>query len=328
MSRCLSYILTALSIFLPPALSVSAANSKPGPVRVAHAVRVAGKIDLDGALKEETWNLAPPEMVFTQRDPDEGKQATERTEMRIAYDDTAFYVGVRLFDSEPRKIVRRLSRRDDVFDCDMFAIQLSPYHDGLTGAVFQISAAGVQRDGSISNDTFIDWSWEGVWESAVSVNSEGWCAEMRIPFSQLRFPGSEHHVWGINATRFIYRKNESVWLRLVPKTESGVASRMNDLDGIDGLEAKKHLDLMPYVVGRMEFIEPQSPNDPFNDGSAAVGTAGVDIKYGLSSNFTLDATVNPDFGQVEVDPAVVNLTAFETYLSGETPVLSRRCRHF
>ena len=319
MSRFLGCILTALCIFSNSALILSVANGAPGPGRVAHAVRIVGKIDLDGALDEGTWNLAPPETVFTQRDPDEGKQATERTEMRIAYDDTAFYVGVQLFDSEPRKIVRRLSRRDDVFDCDMFAIQLSPYHDGLTGAVFQISAAGVQRDGSISNDTFIDWSWDGVWESAVSVNGEGWCAEMRIPFSQLRFPASEHHLWGINATRFIYRKNESIWLRLVPKTESGIASRMDDLEGIDGLEAKKHLDLMPYVVGRMEFIEPQSPNDPFNDGSAQSGTAGVDIKYGLSSNFTLDATINPDFGQVEVDPAVVNLTAFETFYPEKRP---------
>jgi hypothetical protein len=282
-------------------------------------VRITGKITLDGILNDGTWLNAPPDSEFTQRDPDEGKQPTERTEMRIAYDDKAIYIGVRLFDSEPRKIVRQLSRRDNSFDCDMFAVQLSPYHDGLTGSVFQISAAGVQRDGSISNDVFIDFSWDGVWESAVRIDDKGWCAELRIPFSQLRFPASKHHVWGINATRFIYRKNESVWLRLVAKTDSGTASRMNDLDGIDGLEARKHLELMPYVMGRSEFIERPSPNDPFNDGSRQFGTAGVDIKYGLSSNFTLDATVNPDFGQVEVDPAVVNLTAFETYFQEKRP---------
>jgi hypothetical protein len=309
----------ALCAFAVSAPVLPARSGKVRPIRVLHAVQVAGKIALDGQLNDETWANAPIESGFTQRDPDEGKKATEHTEIRVAHDGAALYLGVRLFDSEPSRIVRQFSRRDNVFDCDMFAVQLSPYHDGLTGAVFQISAAGVQRDGIISNDTFIDWSWDGVWESAVSIDKEGWCAEMRIPFSQLRFPASASHVWGINATRFIYRKNESVWLHLVPKTESGIASRMEDLDGIDGLEAKKHLELMPYVVGRSEFIEPQSGNDPFNDGTRQSGTAGIDIKYGVTSNFTLDATINPDFGQVEVDPAIVNLSAFETYYPEKRP---------
>jgi len=195
----------------------------------------------------------------------------------------------------------------------MFTIQLSPYHDGLTGALFQISAAGVQRDAVISNDVYTDYSWEGVWESAVWMDGQGWSAEIRIPFSQLRFPASENHLWGINASRFIHRKNESVWLHPVKKTDSGTASRMDNLDGINGIEARRHLELLPYVAGRTEFIEPMSPDDPFNDGSRQFASTGIDIKYGLSSNFTLDATINPDFGQVEVDPAVVNLTAFETY---------------
>jgi hypothetical protein len=312
-------IFIVVCAFAVSAPVLRAQSSNPRPVRVLHAVQVAGKIALDGLLNDETWLNAPRESDFTQRDPDEGKEASERTEMRVAYDSQAIYVGITLFDSEPHKIVRQLSRRDNVFDCDMFAIQLSPHHDGLTGAVFQISAAGVQRDGIISNDTFIDWSWDGVWESAVRLDEEGWSAELRIPFSQLRFPASKRHIWGVNATRFIYRKNESVWLHLVRKNESGVASRMENLDGIDGLEGKKHLDLMPYVAGRSEFIEPQSKNDPFNDGSRQSGTAGIDIKYGVTSNFTLDATINPDFGQVEVDPAIVNLSAFETYYPEKRP---------
>jgi len=289
------------------------------PVHVLHAVEVQGKITLDGVLDEETWARATPIGDFIQRDPDEGREPTERTELRVAFDHAAIYFGVRMFDREPRKIVRRLSRRDDYADCDMFTIQLSPFHDGLTGALFQISSAGVQRDAIISNDTFTDYSWEGVWESAVRVDDLGWCAEIKIPFSQLRFPASGNQLWGINASRFIHRKNETVWLRLVKKNESGMASRMDDLDGIAVPEVHKHLTLMPYVVGRAEFVKPLSPNDPFNDGSRLFGTAGVDIKYGVSSNFTLDATINPDFGQVEVDPAVVNLSAFESYFPEKRP---------
>jgi len=287
--------------------------------RSIRAVRSTSRISLDGVLNDEAWMKAQPESNFTQRDPVEGDKATERTELRVAYDDSAMYFGVRLFDSQPARIVRQLSRRDNYSDADYFTIQLSPYHDRLTGALFEVSAAGVQRDAIISNDVFTDFSWEGVWESAVRVDDEGWTAEYRIPFSQLRFPASDRHVWGINAVRYIHRKNESAWLRMVPKNESGTASRMIELEGIDGIEPHKHLDLMPYVVGRSEFIDPLTTNNPFNDGSRQFGTIGLDIKYGISSNFTLDATVNPDFGQVEVDPAVVNLSAFETFFQEKRP---------
>jgi hypothetical protein len=289
------------------------------PLHTLHAIQTMGKITLDGILNEDTWAKADPASDFTQRDPEEGAAPSERTELRLAYDASALYIGVRLFDKEPGKIAKRLSRRDDYADSDYFTIQLSPYHDSLTGAIFQISAGGVQRDAIISNDVYTDYSWEGVWESAVGIDDQGWCAEIRIPFSQLRFPASSAHVWGINASRFIYRRNESDWLHRVKKTDSGLASRMDDLAGISGIEARKNLELMPYVAGRSEFIKPFSSNDPFNDGSRQFGSAGIDIKYGLKSNFTLDATINPDFGQVEVDPAVVNLSAFETYFQEKRP---------
>jgi hypothetical protein len=289
------------------------------PLHTLQAIQALGKITLDGALNEAAWTDAIPATDFMQRDPEEGAAPTERTELRIAYDTSAIYFGIRLFDKEPKKISSRLSRRDDYADSDIFTIHLSPYHDGLTGAIFQISAGGVQRDAIISNDVYTDYSWEGVWESAVEIDDQGWCAELRIPFSQLRFPASQTHVWGINASRFIHRKNESVWLHMVKKKDSGMASRMDDLTGIGGIEAHKNLELMPYVAGRSEFIKPLSSNDPFNDGSRQFGSAGIDIKYGLKSNFTLDATINPDFGQVEVDPAVVNLSAFETYYQEKRP---------
>jgi hypothetical protein len=297
--------------------AVAQSGRRPG--HTLRAVRSGEKITIDGILNDPIWKKAPVEWDFTQRDPVEGVPPSERTEIQVAYDDTSVYFGVRLFDKEPKRIVRQLSRRDDDPDADYFLIQLSPNHDRLTGSWFQVSAAGVQRDAIISNDVFADQSWDGVWESAVSVDDEGWTLEMRIPFSQLRFPPGTHQVWGINASRYIHRKAESVWLQMVPKNDSGIASRMDDLEGIEGLEEHRHLDLMPYLVGRVSFIRPSNPQDPFNSGHRFFGTGGMDLKYGVSSSFTLDATVNPDFGQVEVDPAVVNISAFETYFPEKRP---------
>ena len=287
--------------------------------RVARAVRASARIVVDGVLEDAVWAVAPAATEFIQRDPDEGRPATERTDLRIAYDEANIYFGVRLFDRQPSRIVQRLSRRDDESNADSLTIQLSPFHDGLTGAMFEVSAAGVQRDAIVSNDTNTDYSWDGVWESAVRITDEGWIAEIRIPLSQLRFPASGPQVWGINASRYVQRKNETVWLRLVPKNESGLASRMDDLEGLSGVEFRRHLDLMPYVANRSEFVEPASGSDPFNDGARQSGATGIDIKYGVSSNVTLDATANPDFGQVEVDPAVVNLSAFETFFPEKRP---------
>jgi hypothetical protein len=317
MRRCvLAATLVLLVLF---AQTLHAQNGTQKPAHTLHAIRAPEKITIDGTLNELAWMMAPMESDFTGREPIEGGEPSERTEVRIAYDDAAIYFAAHMFDKEPQKIVRQLSRRDTYPDADYFILQLSPNHDRLTGALFQVSAAGVQRDAIISNDVFTDYSWDGVWESAVRVDDAGWSLEMRIPFSQLRFPPDARQVWGINAARFIHRKNESVWLRMVPKKESGIASRMDELQGIDGLEAHRHLDVMPYIVGRSEFIRPSSPNNPFNDGSRLFSATGVDIKYGVSSNFTLDATVNPDFGQVEVDPAVVNLSAFETFFPEKRP---------
>src|SRR5262245_37616310 len=228
MRRAVSAISALLLLFT---LALEAQNGISKTTHQLHAIRTQDKITIDGSLEDAVWAKAPIEWDFIQRDPIQGADPTERTEMRIAYDDTAIYFAVRLFDKEPRKIVRQLSRRDTYSDADYFTLQLSPNHDRLTGALFEVSAAGVQRDAIISNDVFTDYSWDGVWESAVRVDDEGWSIEMRIPFSQLRFPPNPHQIWGINAARFIHRKNESLWLHMVPKTESGIASRMDDLEG-------------------------------------------------------------------------------------------------
>jgi hypothetical protein len=283
------------------------------------AVRAATPIVLDGRLDDPAWTWAPAFDAFRQLDPDEGQPATERTELRVAYDEQSIYVGVRLYDGEPALISRRLSRRDYASDADRVRILLDPYHDHLTGALFEVTAAGVQGDAAIYNDTFEDPAWDAVWESAVSEDAEGWSVELRIPFAQLRFPAAlDEHTWGINAERVIQRKNEHDWLELVPKTESGLASRMAHLTGLESIRASKALSLLPYAAARSEHVAPFD-GDPFNDGSRQFKGLGLDLKYGLSSNLTIDATLNPDFGQVEVDPAVVNLTQFETFYEEKRP---------
>jgi hypothetical protein len=291
------------------------ADSAPSPVRATRAARPPA---IDGHLTDEVWALAEPATSFTQRDPDEGKAPTERTEIRFLYDDDALYVAARLFDSEPGRITRRLSTRDNSPDADLLSIYLDPMHDRLTGAIFRVSAANVQQDSILYNDTWTDNSWDAVWQSAVTMDEDGWCAEMRIPLSQLRFNGGDQQTWGVNVERHIRRKNEYDWLRMVPKNESGTASRMLDLAGLDGLRPTRRLELLPYTAARGEYVAPRAGN-PFNDGSRAFASAGLDLKVGVTSNLTATATVNPDFGQVEVDPAVVNLSAFETFFQEKRP---------
>ncbi len=299
--------------------AVAADTRQPhGVVPLVMAVRANAPIHLDGRLDEEPWVRAAPATDFRQRDPDEGKSATERTELRIAFDDNAVYIGARMYDSTAARIVRRLSRRDDLIDVDRITIYLDPRLDHLTGAAFDVTAAGSVSDAIIYNDSWTDTSWDAVWEAAVSVDAEGWTAELRVPFSQLRFSTANVEAWGINVSRFIVRKNEEDWLELVPKKETGLASRMAHLVGIRDIKPPRRLELLPYTVGRAEFIGPRV-GDPFNDGSRLFAGTGLDMKYGLTSAFTLAATVNPDFGQVEVDPAVVNLTAFETFFEERRP---------
>jgi hypothetical protein len=274
---------------------------------------------IDGRLDEAAWQAARPFGAFKQVEPVDGADPTEPTEIRVLFDDDALYVGARLFDSEARGIARQRSRRDGVVDADRFTLYLDPNHDHLTGVALTVTAAGVQRDTAISNDIVEDESWDAVWASAVSVDEGGWTVEMRVPFSQLRFPPGERPVWGINAARIVLRKHEVTWLSPVPRNQGALASRMAHLEGLPALRPPRHIEVRPYVSGRLEWIEPPRPGDPFNDGTRLRGAAGGDVKLGLASNLTLDATVNPDFGQVEVDPAVVNLTAFETFFPEKRP---------
>jgi hypothetical protein len=304
------------------------AGAQPSPLRSVTAVRASTPPDIDGRLDDAVWRDAPAVSGLLQRDPDEGQPESERTEVRVAYDDAAIYIGANLRDSTPAAIVRQLSRRDAAVEADAFVLYLDPHHDGLTGAQFGVSAAGVQRDALIYNDSFLDSTWDAVWESAVAVDEGGWAVEMRIPLSQLRFPRLERYTWGINVQRIIHRRAESDWLRLVRKTDAGLASKMAALEGIVGIDPPSTLEWLPYATTRAEFLEPNPPGTPFNDGSRLFASAGLDLKYGVASNLALTATINPDFGQVEVDPAVVNLTQFETFFEERRPFFVEGARVF
>ena len=284
------------------------------------AVRVTHPPTLDGRLDDEAWHAAVPFGGFRQVDPVEGAAASESTVVRIVYDDAAIYVGLRLYDDAPRRILRRLGRRDDNIQGDMVYVDFDSYHDHRTAFEFAVNPAGVKTDDITSNDFFLgDRSWEPVWDVATLVDSVGWVAEMRIPFSQVRFPQRREQLWGIQVFRWELRKGEMSQLAFVPKNETGYASRFAHLVGLEDIPSPRRLEVLPYTVTRGTFDAGHPVGDPFDDGSRYFGGAGMDLKYGVTSNLTLDATINPDFGQVEQDPAFVNLSAFEQFLEERRP---------
>src|SRR5438046_4094128 len=278
-------------------------------VRVDRAPVVVGR--LDGPV----WDPAPAVTDFRQTDPDEGAPVSEATAVRVLYDGTAVYLGARLFDSEPRRIVSRLARRDASTHSDEFRVFLDSYHDRRTAFEFIVNAAGVKKDVLIGDDgNFNDASWDPVWEAAVSIDALGWSAEIRIPLSQLRFPKEPDQVWGVHFVRWIERKNEQAMFPFIGKKENGLVSRFADLVGIQGVGAPKRLELLPYTVGRGTYLTPQQAGNPFERPESYHRGVGADVKYGVTSSLTLDATLNPDFGQVEVDETFVHLSAFEEFL--------------
>lgn len=276
--------------------------------------------DLDGRLDDAAWQGVMIVSDFTQVEPEDGTEPSERTEVCVVYDGSALYIGARLYDGEPEAIARRLGRRDSYTSSDQFWVIIDSYHDHRTAFRFSVNPAGVRGDEVATNDDMDgDDSWEPVWAVATRVDSLGWVVEMQIPFSQLRFPGGEEQIWGINFARRIFRKNERVRWSWVPNTEQGYASNFGHLVGLQDIPAPRRLELLPYTVGTADYKEGIDPDNPFTQGGIYDISAGFDLKYGVTSGLTLDATVNPDFGQVEADPAVVNLSAFETYFEERRP---------
>ncbi|MBI4538918.1 MAG: hypothetical protein HY704_05330 [Gemmatimonadetes bacterium] len=294
----------------------SASGSASAPRVVA--VRATERIVVDGALDEPGWQAAQAVTELTQRDPNEGAPPSERTVVRILYDQDAIYVGARMQDSAPDSIVARLGRRDARTNSDRFTFYVDPYLDRRSGFYFSVDAAGTVGDGVLFNDDWDDASWDGVWDGSARHDEEGWTVEMRIPYSQLRFHPRSQHVWGTNVRREIARKNEADYLVFTPRNASGFVSRFAELVGLEGIALRPRIEVMPYLRTKAEYL-PTQPGNPFHDGSRYLPGAGADLKLGIGSNLTLDATINPDFGQVEVDPAVVNLSDIETFFEERRP---------
>jgi len=290
----------------------------PKPYRALATRANPGTPEIDGRLDDAVWALAEVITDFTQRDPNEGEPASERTEAWVLYDDGALYVGIRAYDSEPDKIVGQLTRRDQHSESDWLAVSIDSYCDRRTAFEFAVNPAAVERDKYLFDDTNEDDSWDAVWDVATRIDEDGWTAEFRIPFSQLRFSEALEQVWGFNIERIIQRKNETAQWKPIPKDASGWVSEYGELAGIQGIEPPRRLEVLPYVVGQ-QALTPKQPGNPFETGSEFTGSLGADVRYGLTNSLTLNLTLNPDFGQVEADPSVVNLSAFETFFEEKRP---------
>ncbi|HVO72765.1 MAG TPA: DUF5916 domain-containing protein [Ignavibacteriaceae bacterium] len=311
---------TALLLFLAAAGEILALQSDTVrmPAAKVEAFRLTQTIKIDGLLNDEAWQNLPRINDFTQKEPTEGIKPTEMTSVMIAYDDNAIYIGARMYDSSPDSIMARLARKDVDAQSDIFGVFFDPYYDKRSGYYFALNAAGSYYDGVLYNDDWDDNTWDGVWEGKVNIDEKGWTAEMRIPFSQMRFQEKDNYVWGINFRRDICRKNERDYLVYIPKTESGFVSRFKDLVGINHIRRSGNLEILPYITTKAEYSLPDQ-NNPFNHGSKYTPGIGADLKYNLGSNLALNATINPDFGQVEIDPAIINLSDVETYFNEKRP---------
>jgi hypothetical protein len=285
------------------------ADIGPG-VKIATAIRVNSEPPrIDGVLDDEVWQQTPIHEGFLQSDPNEGEKATERTAFQIVYDDEAIYFGILCHDKEPGQIVSRLTRRDGRIEADWVSISLDPHYDRQTGYWFGVYASGSVTDGTFSDDRMRDDTWDGVWEVETSFHDQGWSAEYRIPYYVLRFSPKEEYVWGMNIERNICRKKEWDQWMLNRKGEPGLVSKFGRLEGIRGIQPPIHLEFVPYAMGRTIV----------DDETDYFGGMGADIRYGITSGVSLNATINPDFGQVEADPARLNLTAFEDFFPERRP---------
>ncbi len=310
------------------AVSQSGGGAPSSPRAPLDAQADLSAIEIDGVLDEPEWARGAAFTGFTQREPVEGEPAENDTEVRVLFGDGAVWIAARMWDAEPERISARLTRRDNEGEHDEFAVLFDPDLDGLTGYGFVVSAANVQRDVFFFEDDKEDGAWDAVWESEVRIDAEGWTAEMRIPLSQLRYEASdEPQSWGINFYRRRIASNEETHYALVSGLRRGNVSQWGRMDGVLVARSARRLELLPYVVSSMHR-GPSVAGDPFFDGTEGDARIGLDLSYGLGAAFTLDATINPDFGQVEADPAVINLSAFETFFEERRPFFVEDARVF
>jgi Domain of unknown function (DUF5916)/Carbohydrate family 9 binding domain-like len=302
-------------------------GERPSPPEL-NASATLGPMTIDGVLDEPDWHRAQVFKGFTEREPVEGDPAEFDTEVRVLFGDDAMWIGARMWDDDPQAIEARLTRRDNYGTFDAFTVMVDPNLDGLTGYSFRVSAANVQSDMYIYDDDNQDGAWDAVWSSAVTIDAQGWVAELRIPLSQIRYEASdEPQTWGINFVRTRVASNEESDYSLVSRLRRGLVSQMGRIDGLLLTHPARRIEVVPYVVSSLHR-GPATPGNPFFDGTATQSRVGADVSYGLGAAFTLDATIDPDFGQVEADPAVINLSAFETFFPERRPFFVEDARIF
>jgi hypothetical protein len=299
----------------PPVRVTGEATKAPTDTGVA-ATRADVAPVIDGKDDDAVWRLAPAATAFKMWRPTEGKEPRPgfKTEAKIAYDASNLYVYVRAYDPHPDSIITLLERRDTYTASDMIWIFVDSYRDRRTGYEFGVNAAGVKMDMAIYDDGNEDSAWDAVWDVATKIDSLGWTAEYRLPLSQMRYSSDKSHIFGFLIDRNIYRYSERVSWPLLRQSKPGFVSQFGALEGMDGLESPRRLEAVPYVVTKhaTEVI-----NNRFANKSRV--SMGGDVKYRVAPNVTLDATINPDFGQVEADPAVLNLTAYESFFDERRP---------
>ena len=302
------------------------ARAQLAPKRTLEAVRIQEKINLDANLDEPAWQMATAATNFLFSWPTPGRPATERTEVKILYDDAALYIGVHCFDAHPDSIFHRLSKRDELENSDHFSVILDTYKDGQNAVLFGVSPDNVQFDSKFSRANANpnngdadgeDAAWDAVWRSAAKITADGWVAEMAIPYSALRFPKKDVQEWGLNFSRVIKRRGENDSWNEIKAEISGSINQSGILSGIRNIKAPLRLSATPFVATYANNVYHQ-PTTPTSDWAYPY-SVGMDIKYGLNEAFTLDATVIPDFGQVRTDNYVLNLSPFEVRFNENRP---------
>ncbi len=274
---------------------------------------------INGILDDDAWQSGSWAEGFTQNMPYNGRPETQMTQFKILFDENNLYVAIKAYDTAPDSIVNRLTRRDEA-DGDLVGIILDSFHDLRTGFLFGVSSAGVKYDQMFTNDSGNgDSSWDPNWWVKTSINKEGWVAEMKIPFSQVRFDKNSGQVWGLDVARILYRKNEQTFWQHIPRDAAGLVHLFGELKGLETIKPRKIFDITPYTVGKTETYQ-AVPENPFqSSGKLSKLNGGIDAKIGITNNMTMDMTINPDFGQVEADPSVVNLSAYETFFTEKRP---------
>jgi hypothetical protein len=315
-----------IALFNVPAFSSELLNNTDSlkkisdkPLRIYNTSRLnTAKPLIDGVLNDSCWSTGEWASDFTQWIPNEGAKPTYPTWLKILYDDKNIYVAIRAFDGEPQKISRKAARRDDLSG-DMVGINFDSYHDHRTGFEFDITAAGQKIDLILTNPMVSDFNWNAVWSAKAGIEDSAWVAEFEIPLSQLRYSNDDNQVWGMHCWRWIDRLQEESDWEPQSLTGPGMLYLFGELHGIEGLPRSRRIEIMPYGSGKLKTFEREADNPFAEKGRSWLGNAGLDAKIGITSNFTADLSINPDFGQVESDPSVMNLTAFETFYEEKRP---------